>query len=143
MEKQAWEERAIKMNEDGGQLKGTTTINTNSVQDVVYECCWDNCDWQFEDMTDCIDHCIAEQNGHVQSSFVNAPSGEYDPRRIAIAAIIVYGKFQLSMRILQTWSISVNGAVVAEQRNLFRRSRVYRDSPDTSKKCTSSNRTAV
>ncbi|XP_011065297.1 PREDICTED: protein polybromo-1 isoform X2 [Acromyrmex echinatior] len=73
-EKQAWEERAIKMNEDGGQLKGTTTVGTNSTQDVVYECCWDNCDWQFEDMTDCIDHCIAEQNGHVQSSFVNAPS---------------------------------------------------------------------
>ncbi|XP_011690266.1 PREDICTED: protein polybromo-1 isoform X2 [Wasmannia auropunctata] len=73
-EKQAWEERAIKMNEDGGQLKGTTTVNTNATQDVVYECCWDNCDWQFEDMTDCIDHCIAEQNGHVQSSFVNAPS---------------------------------------------------------------------
>ena len=68
------------MNEDGGQLKGTTTIGTNSMQDVVYECCWDNCDWQFEDMTDCIDHCIAEQNGHVQSSFVNAPSGEYNNR---------------------------------------------------------------
>ncbi|XP_032671562.1 protein polybromo-1 isoform X2 [Odontomachus brunneus] len=74
-EKQAWEERAIKMNEDGGQLKGTAvSVGTNSTQDVVYECCWDNCDWQFEDMTDCIDHCIAEQNGHVQSSFVNAPS---------------------------------------------------------------------
>lgn len=75
-EKQAWEERAIKMNEDGGQLKGTTSVGTNATQDVVYECCWDNCDWQFEDMTDCIDHCIAEQNGHVQSSFINAPSGE-------------------------------------------------------------------
>ncbi|XP_036150298.1 protein polybromo-1 isoform X6 [Monomorium pharaonis] len=73
-EKQIWEERAIKMNEDGGQLKGTTSVGTNATQDVVYECCWDNCDWQFEDMTDCIDHCIAEQNGHVQSSFVNAPS---------------------------------------------------------------------
>ncbi|KAK2578508.1 hypothetical protein KPH14_002062 [Odynerus spinipes] len=72
-EKQAWEERAIKMNEDGGQLKGTSiTVGTNALQDVVYECCWDNCDWQFEDMTDCIDHCIAEQNGHVQSSFTNA-----------------------------------------------------------------------
>jgi protein polybromo-1 len=77
-EKQAWEERAIKMNEDGGQLKGTTSVGTNATQDVVYECCWDNCDWQFEDMTDCIDHCIAEQNGHVQSSFINAPSGEYN-----------------------------------------------------------------
>lgn len=66
------------MNEDGGQLKGTpVSVGTNATQDVVYECCWDNCDWQFEDMTDCIDHCIAEQNGHVQSSFVNAPSGKH------------------------------------------------------------------
>ncbi|XP_068985674.1 protein polybromo-1 isoform X5 [Bombus flavifrons] len=74
-EKQAWEERAIKMNEDGGQLKGNNvSVGTNALQDVVYECCWDNCDWQFEDMTDCIDHCIAEQNGHVQSSFINAAS---------------------------------------------------------------------
>ncbi|OAD52774.1 Protein polybromo-1 [Eufriesea mexicana] len=74
-EKQAWEERAIKMNEDGGQLKGNNvSVGTNALQDVVYECCWDNCDWQFEDMTDCIDHCIAEQNGHVQLSFVNAAS---------------------------------------------------------------------
>lgn len=76
-EKQAWEERAIKMNEDGGQLKGNNvSVGTNALQDVVYECCWDNCDWQFEDMTDCIDHCIAEQNGHVQSSFINAASGK-------------------------------------------------------------------
>lgn len=81
------------MNEDGGQLKGTTTIGTNATQDVVYECCWDNCDWQFEDMTDCIDHCIAEQNGHVQSSFVNAPSGEL--KGITIAATIVSRKFKL------------------------------------------------
>lgn len=67
------------MNEDGGQMKGTAvSVGTNATQDVVYECCWDNCDWQFEDMTDCIDHCIAEQNGHVQSSFVNAPSGEHN-----------------------------------------------------------------
>lgn len=81
------------MNEDGGQLKGTTTIGPNVMQDVVYECCWDNCDWQFEDMTDCIDHCIAEQNGHVQSSFVNAPSGE--SRGIAIVATIVNRKSKL------------------------------------------------
>ncbi|XP_063981856.1 protein polybromo-1 isoform X1 [Diachasmimorpha longicaudata] len=69
-EKQAWEERAVKMNE-GGEGK-TTGTGTGIPNDQVYECCWDNCDWQFEDMTDCIDHCIAEQTGHVQSSFINA-----------------------------------------------------------------------
>ncbi|KAK0181294.1 hypothetical protein PV327_003587 [Microctonus hyperodae] len=72
-EKQAWEERAVKMNE-GGDSRGTPGSGICTPVDQVFECCWDNCDWQFEDMTDCIDHCIAEQNGHVQSSFINAPS---------------------------------------------------------------------
>lgn len=73
-EKQAWEERAVKMNE-GGDSRGTPGSGICTPVDQVFECCWDNCDWQFEDMTDCIDHCIAEQNGHVQSSFINAPTG--------------------------------------------------------------------
>ena len=29
--------------------------------DIVHECCWDNCDWQFEDMADCIEHAVAEE----------------------------------------------------------------------------------
>lgn len=62
------------MNEDGGQTKLAAIIGTPI--DQVFECCWDNCDWQFEDMTDCIDHCIAEQNGHVQASFANAAPGK-------------------------------------------------------------------
>lgn len=68
-EKQSWEEKAIKMNEEIGQVKGNSV--PVSAQDHVYECCWDTCDFQFEDMTDCIDHCIAEQTGHVQTTFAN------------------------------------------------------------------------
>ena len=33
--------------------------------DVVYDCCWLSCDYQFEDMTELIDHCNAEPGGHV------------------------------------------------------------------------------
>lgn len=43
------------------------------VENLVFECCWDNCDWQFEDLTDCIDHCIQEPNGHVHQHFANIP----------------------------------------------------------------------
>jgi len=43
------------------------------IDNLVYECCWDNCDWQFEDLTDCIDHCIQEPNGHVHQHFANIP----------------------------------------------------------------------
>lgn len=62
------------MNE-GSDSKGSLGTGIGPPVDQVFECCWDNCDWQFEDMTDCIDHCIAEQNGHVQSSFVNITPG--------------------------------------------------------------------
>lgn len=65
----------MKMNEGAESRALALTIGTPV--DQVFECCWDSCDWQFEDMTDCIDHCIAEQNGHVQSSFINAPSGNF------------------------------------------------------------------
>ncbi|XP_058792072.1 protein polybromo-1 isoform X2 [Phymastichus coffea] len=72
LEKTMWEERANKLNEEGGQIRGS-----GSSQDVVYECCWENCDYQFEDMADCIEHSVAEQSGHVQNYFANANDMEY------------------------------------------------------------------
>lgn len=43
----------------------------------IYECCWDNCDWQFEEISDCIDHCIQESSGHIQSHFKDNSEAEY------------------------------------------------------------------
>lgn len=68
-----WEEKANKLNEEGGSTKG----QSGSMQDLIYECCWENCDWQFEDMTDCIEHSVSEQNGHVQNYFANASNGNF------------------------------------------------------------------
>ena len=65
-----WEERANKLNQEGSQVQGS-----GSPQDLVYECCWENCDWQFEDMADCIEHSVAEQTGHIQTYFANASNG--------------------------------------------------------------------
>lgn len=39
----------------------------------IFECCWNKCDWQFEDPMDCFDHCIAESTGHVQTYFASLP----------------------------------------------------------------------
>jgi protein polybromo-1 len=75
IEKSVWEERANKLNEEGGQVKGS--LSAGSMQDLIYECCWENCDWQFEDMADCIEHSVAEQNGHVQNFFASASSGNF------------------------------------------------------------------
>ncbi|XP_033610687.1 protein polybromo-1 isoform X6 [Cryptotermes secundus] len=100
-EKQCWEERAAKVNEESAAkfaqeeaaaaalasasptsatsmlIKPVMNLNNCSqdqvVENLVFECCWDNCDWQFEDLTDCIDHCIQEPNGHVHQHFANIP----------------------------------------------------------------------
>ncbi|XP_014213289.1 protein polybromo-1 isoform X3 [Copidosoma floridanum] len=68
-EKSVWEERANKLNEENEGLRGAI-----SMRDLVYECCWDTCDWQFEDMADCIEHSVVEPTGHVQTYFANASS---------------------------------------------------------------------
>jgi len=97
-EKQCWEEKAAKVNEESAakyaleeaamasaspnsmtpaSAKPSMNLNNCSqdqaIDNLVYECCWDNCDWQFEDLTDCIDHCIQEPNGHVHQHFANIP----------------------------------------------------------------------
>ncbi|XP_008204836.3 protein polybromo-1 isoform X2 [Nasonia vitripennis] len=66
-EKSLWEERANKLNEEC-----QTRLQAGSMQDLVYECCWENCDWQFEDMADCIEHSVADQTGHIQTFFANS-----------------------------------------------------------------------
>lgn len=37
----------------------------------VFECLWDNCDYQFEEVSDLIEHCIKdkESQGHVQAYY--------------------------------------------------------------------------
>lgn len=42
-------------------------------QELIFECLWDTCDWQFEDMNDLIEHCVSEPGGHVQQHFVTNP----------------------------------------------------------------------
>ncbi|XP_071450417.1 protein polybromo-1 isoform X3 [Hetaerina americana] len=59
-----------------GGASGNTNTNGNPA-DLVYECLWDHCDWQFEDQTDLTDHCIQEPNGHVQQYFVANPDADF------------------------------------------------------------------
>lgn len=78
-EKLSWEEKAAKCNEEAklNNLNNDVEncpspapiLQVAPLPDQIYECQWDSCDWQFEDITDCVDHCIAENTGHVQSHF--------------------------------------------------------------------------
>ncbi|KAG8222161.1 hypothetical protein J437_LFUL000742 [Ladona fulva] len=61
----------------GGGAAGTNTAANGTPVDAVFECLWDHCDWQFEDQTDLIDHCIQEPNGHVHQYFQANPDAEF------------------------------------------------------------------
>lgn len=87
-EKQTWEEKAARMNEETAAKMAEAelcpspapvNVSTNATHpDIVYECCWDNCDWQFEDMVDCIEHAVAEGCGHVHMYFAAVPPHELE-----------------------------------------------------------------
>lgn len=73
--KQSWEDRASRINEETAARRELMdeTINCASPgpnnepqHHLTYECLWDKCDFQFEDSVDCMEHCIAENTGHVQ-----------------------------------------------------------------------------
>lgn len=40
----------------------------------IFECGWDKCDWQFEDPLDCLDHCVTDGTGHIQTYYNNIQS---------------------------------------------------------------------
>lgn len=88
-EKQVWEEKASKMNEENAikfaeetgcpsPAPAPTFFTTEPLPNQVFECCWGKCDWQFEDPMDCFDHCIAEGTGHVQTFYANMPPEEVE-----------------------------------------------------------------
>ena len=80
-EKQAWEEKASKLNEEKKALllaeECASPAPTTPV-DQIYECMWDTCDFQFEEISDCIEHCVKDKDGqgHVQSYFHSNPDSE-------------------------------------------------------------------
>ncbi|KFB53399.1 AGAP001099-PA-like protein [Anopheles sinensis] len=89
-EKAVWEQRAIKINEESAakyaaemgetSCPSPTTIKTDGtvVQDIVANhCCWDKCDYQFEDPAECFDHCIAEGSGCVYKTFMTPTEQEF------------------------------------------------------------------
>jgi len=75
------EETAAEMARNGGDpssssAPGTPSTAAGSHADVIYECCWQKCPWQYEDINDLTDHLLQEPNGHVQST-VNTNDSEF------------------------------------------------------------------
>ncbi|KAJ8985335.1 hypothetical protein NQ317_008366 [Molorchus minor] len=74
-EKQQWEEKASKLNEE---TKAMLLLDEQCSSpapppiDQIFECLWENCDYQFEEQADLIEHCIKDKDGsqgHVQAYF--------------------------------------------------------------------------
>ena len=85
-----FEERAQRMNEEtaaeiartsvDGIAPGTPSLGNAAASmpahaDLIFECCWQKCDFQFEDINDLTDHLLLEPHGHVLTT-VN-PNGEF------------------------------------------------------------------
>lgn len=82
-DKQHWEEKARKVTAEaieGRECSSPAPLNhTNEpLPNQVYECSWNDCDHQFEDLTDCLDHCFAENTGHVVKHFAAIPTAEVE-----------------------------------------------------------------
>lgn len=96
-EKQYWEEKASKSNEESAakyaEEHGCSSpipqapqtfqafLTAEPIPNQLFECCWEKCDYQFEDPMDCVDHCIAENSGHVNTYYKEPPiskNGETD-----------------------------------------------------------------
>ncbi|GBP69254.1 Protein polybromo-1 [Eumeta japonica] len=71
--KQSWEERAARCNEETSARLADEMkeIAQHTPMEMTYECAWDNCDYQFEDLSDCMEHCIGEggNSGHIQQHY--------------------------------------------------------------------------
>ncbi|VVC46091.1 Bromodomain, conserved site,High mobility group box domain,Bromodomain,Bromo adjacent homology (BAH) [Cinara cedri] len=80
-EKLAYEERANRLNEENYPQWRQQPIQAPPPpegSDLIWECGWDNCEWQFEDQSDCLDHAVADQYGHVQTFFSAIPPNDVE-----------------------------------------------------------------
>ncbi|CAH1119196.1 unnamed protein product [Phaedon cochleariae] len=85
-EKQLWEERASKLNEETKALLLLDEQCSSPVPpppppvDQIFECLWDNCDYQFEEVADLIEHCIKdkESQGHVQAFYQENQGSDFN-----------------------------------------------------------------
>ncbi|KAG5885887.1 hypothetical protein JTB14_019148 [Gonioctena quinquepunctata] len=82
-EKQHWEEKASKLNEETKALLLLDEQCSSPAAppvDVIYECLWDNCDYQFEEVADLIEHCIKDKDtqGHVQAFYTENQGADFN-----------------------------------------------------------------
>ncbi|XP_028157084.1 protein polybromo-1-like, partial [Ostrinia furnacalis] len=81
--KQSWEERATRCNEETAArlAEEMRELSQHTPMENTFECAWDNCDYQFEELADCMEHCIGD-GGNMIGTFVETKKSKLEPGHV-------------------------------------------------------------
>ncbi|KAL0811417.1 hypothetical protein ABMA28_009820 [Loxostege sticticalis] len=81
--KQSWEERAARCNEETSAklAEEMRELSQHTPMENTYECAWDNCDYQFEELSDCMEHCIGD-GGNMIGTFIETKKSKLEPGHV-------------------------------------------------------------
>ncbi|XP_050553986.1 protein polybromo-1 isoform X8 [Spodoptera frugiperda] len=81
--KQSWEERAARCNEETSArlAEEMRELAQHTPMETTYECAWDTCDYQFEDLADCMEHCIGD-GGNMIGTFIETKKPKLEPGHV-------------------------------------------------------------
>ncbi|KAL0860990.1 hypothetical protein ABMA27_009518 [Loxostege sticticalis] len=81
--KQSWEERAARCNEETSAklAEEMRELSQHTPMENTYECAWDNCDYQFEELSDCMEHCIGD-GGNMIGTFIETKKNKLEPGHV-------------------------------------------------------------
>ncbi|XP_047035954.1 protein polybromo-1 isoform X4 [Helicoverpa zea] len=81
--KQSWEERAARCNEETAAklAEEMRELAQHTPMENTYECAWDTCDYQFEDLADCMEHCIGD-GGNMIGTYIETKKPKLEPGHV-------------------------------------------------------------
>ncbi|KAG6449065.1 protein polybromo-1 isoform X3 [Manduca sexta] len=81
--KQSWEERAARCNEETSARLADEMrdLAHHTPMEMTYECAWDTCDYQFEDLADCMEHCIGD-GGNMIGTYIETKKPKLEPGHV-------------------------------------------------------------
>ncbi|CAG9569241.1 unnamed protein product [Danaus chrysippus] len=81
--KQSWEERAARCNEETSArlAEEMRELSQHTPMEMTYECAWDTCDYQFEDLSDCMEHCIGD-GGNMIGTYIETKKNKLEPGHV-------------------------------------------------------------
>ncbi|XP_075986413.1 protein polybromo isoform X2 [Anticarsia gemmatalis] len=81
--KQSWEERAARCNEETAAklAEEMRELAQHTPMEMTFECAWDTCDYQFEEISDCMEHCIGD-GGNMIGTFIETKKAKLEPGHV-------------------------------------------------------------